>query len=65
MLSSQHTLAFLLNVIFDLIHHQNHLLFSLLEVPSQQREEAVDVLQDLFGVVVEGIEGLLAEPDEL
>lgn len=65
LLSSQHTLAFLLNVILDLIHHQNHLLLRLLEIPSQQREETVDVLQDLFGVVVEGIEGLLAEADEL
>lgn len=65
LVSGEHALALFLYVVLDLIDHQDHLLLGLLEVPGQQGEEAVDVLEDLFGVVVEGIEGLLAEPDEL
>lgn len=65
LLGGQHALALLLDVVLDLVDHEDHLLLGLLEVPSEEGEEAVHVLQYLFGVVVEGIERLLAEADEL
>lgn len=65
LVGGQHALALLLNVVLDLIDHEDHFLLGLLEVPGEEGEEAVDVLEDLFGVVVEGVEGLLAESDEL
>ena len=52
-------------MVLDLVDHEDHLLLGLLEVPGEEGEEAVDVLEDLFGVVIEGIERLLAEADEL
>ncbi len=50
---------------FDLFQHVNHLLLRLLEVASQQSQEAIHVLQNLLGVGREGRKRLLAQADEL
>lgn len=52
-------------MVFDLVNHKDHLLLGLFEVTGEKGQETIDILQDLFGVVIESVEWLFAESDKL